>query len=487
MEPVAEVDTPLQMHRAARQGDLETLQRLVDAGVDIDARAEVEDVEPDRGSQLQQLTPLMTAARSIDGAGTETLAWLMEHGADLHAVSRGNVTAAWYAAGKGGRWEWHPWKLVPHHAECLRLLLDAGLDPNETSCTGRSLLAEACFAGDPATVALLRERGASLEPAPSWVDEGNDFRTCSHRDPAPLAEGAFYNDQIPLFGAVASGSLACVELLLAHPGGAPHLDRIDEYGYDALDRALSKEDYLWSVAPGPTKGSLMRFPPQGPDPRYFAIAQRLLEAGVPLERVEGDGQSRLWNAAFRSQEGAVTFLLERGADPNEANDRGETPLHAICWHGSSTALQTEVWQRIIRRLVAAGASLEARLEGSPSALGMAIYGDVPCPESVATLLELGADPNARDERGRTPLHYAVKGGYIGCAPSIIAQLLAHGGDLWCKDDKGVTPLDAARAEVVKREKDVERNRASASSSEFLVSVREVLALLEASADSISTS
>jgi hypothetical protein len=45
--------------RAAQRGDLAELQRLLDAGAAIKARA---DVAVDYGSYLQQLTPLMVAA-----------------------------------------------------------------------------------------------------------------------------------------------------------------------------------------------------------------------------------------------------------------------------------------------------------------------------------------------------------------------------------------------------------------------------------------
>jgi ankyrin repeat protein len=87
------------MHRAARHGDLCELESLVESGADVNVMA---DLEFDNGPHLKGLTALMVAARSIDGATTETLRWLVEHGADIHARSAGGNTAAWYAAGHGG-------------------------------------------------------------------------------------------------------------------------------------------------------------------------------------------------------------------------------------------------------------------------------------------------------------------------------------------------------------------------------------------------
>ena len=90
-----------EIHRAARLGDTASVERLLASGVAIDARCAL---EFDHGAVLRGLTPLMLAARSVDGADVATLRWLLAHGADLRAGSEAGVTAAWYAAGKGGRW-----------------------------------------------------------------------------------------------------------------------------------------------------------------------------------------------------------------------------------------------------------------------------------------------------------------------------------------------------------------------------------------------
>jgi ankyrin repeat protein len=78
-------------------------------------------------------------------------------------------------------------------------------------------------------------------------------------------------------------------------------------------------------------------------------------------------------------------------------------------------------------------------------------------ERVRYLLEAGANPNIRGFAGITPLHLAVdievedairrydKGGSETPPDGALIRLLvAHGADVQAKDDKGETPLDWAK-------------------------------------------
>lgn len=60
---------------------------------------------------------------------------------------------------------------------------------------------------------------------------------------------------------------------------------------------------------------------------------------------------------------------------------------------------------------------------------------------VACLLANGADPNATDDKGQTPLHFiALK----GVGKNQAALLIEHGADPNARDDAGQTPLDYAK-------------------------------------------
>jgi cytohesin len=88
----------------------------------------------------------------------------------------------------------------------------------------------------------------------------------------------------------------------------------------------------------------------------------------------------------------------------------------------------------VRRLLAAGADPNARDEDGRTPLFSAVLGN--SLGLVGLLLEAGADPNARDEHGWTALHFAAQE-YL---PEIARVLVGRGADPNVQDEDGNSVL-----------------------------------------------
>lgn len=126
-------------------------------------------------------------------------------------------------------------------------------------------------------------------------------------------------------------------------------------------------------------------------------------------------------------------LLKLGVDADTQTEGGHTPLYCVgneCTGGGA----------IVRALIEAGARVDA-CDGTKrcTALHMAARrGNV---EAAEALLERGANIEARDSLGETPLRRSVNCGQTGVA----ALLLARGADPHSVGSKGLTPRSAARS------------------------------------------
>jgi ankyrin repeat protein len=93
----------------------------------------------------------------------------------------------------------------------------------------------------------------------------------------------------------------------------------------------------------------------------------------------------------------------------------------------------------IAALVSAGANVNARQKYGVTPLHIAAsYGT---PSHIAALLSAGAEVDARTQAGKTPLHIAAA---IG-TPDNIAALLEAGASGSAKDKSGKTPFDLAQS------------------------------------------
>lgn len=156
---------------------------------------------------------------------------------------------------------------------------------------------------------------------------------------------------------------------------------------------------------------------------HLTIARLLLDRGADIE-----AQPALHGAASHGHLAMMDLLIERGASlVRLSTETHQPPLHWACGQ-----LQTDA----ARKLLDAGAPVDARDGDGWTALMVAAHWD---PRGLATLkvvLEAGADPNAQSKDGWTALLLAT-------APEMIAPLLAAGADPNLAHSVfGMTPLMA---------------------------------------------
>lgn len=145
--------------------------------------------------------------------------------------------------------------------------------------------------------------------------------------------------------------------------------------------------------------------------RADRVAQRLLQdPRIDIDRASARGETALMMAAIHGRLDWVERLVARGA----AIDReGWTPLH---YAASGPDM------RIVTRLVALGARIDARSPNGSTPLMMAAgYGDQ---RNALALLGLGADPALRNARGLSAADFARQTGHDALADQLDAAAKA---------------------------------------------------------------
>jgi ankyrin repeat protein len=149
--------------------------------------------------------------------------------------------------------------------------------------------------------------------------------------------------------------------------------------------------------------------------RTGLIVDMLIEKGAQVESQSAAGWTPMHCVAHV---GAARSLLAHGAAINAKDRSGRTPLHRVVSRMPAEVTSVVIW---------------------PPSSEAVTY---PLPRDCALvefLIAEGADFNARDDSGLTPLHAACSAGAL----DYVRLLTSHGADLSVKDALGLTALDHA--------------------------------------------
>ena len=401
---------------------------LLDAGADIAARNNL------------GTTPLHMVA---DNAGAEIVTALLEAGSDVSARAGDQGTPLLFAVANRRQYS-----RGPIREAAVNVLLEAGSDVNATDSAGMTPLLESLSPERrDESLADFPQRLLALGADPTSTDtQGRTplYVAASVEGPevirALLAAGAdphVLTDQgaSVLHAAAAAGSPEVVELLL-EAGVDP--DSPNDSAQAPLHLAVmeSRANRWWRATEEDGTRSPMAL-------RTFA----LLDGGADPNVRNAEGDTPLHLSLWQRDSTLVFALVQAGADVHARNDKGETPLHLARAHGNRPAM---------RVLLNTGADPDARDNAGRPADPVCQWGGrgdsfrgwnflayAPV-ESVRGCLESGMPADARHEQGATPLGWIVS--TLGCCAdfkNVLAAFVAAGADVDARDDGGHTPLHRA--------------------------------------------
>ncbi len=408
------------LHWAARADDLETVRLLLGAGADPHAAtrhgitplslAAMNGSLPVTNALLgagadpnvalpEGETVLMTAART---GRADVVAALIDHGADVHPREHwfGETALMWAAA--------------ENHPEAIAVLVERGADVNERSApqefprrrTGQSVLPLGNW-----TPVMYAARQNAIDAAATLADLGADL-DLTDPDGATALVLAIINAHYD------------VAAVLLDKGADPNIAD-DEAHMAALYAAVDMHRLaIGHGRPNPKPSGRLdaldiieKLLAHGADPNARLAAPLFQRHHTGGDRALGEGSTPFMRAAKSGDVAAMRLLLAAGADPT------------LTLPNANNAL-----------MLAAGLGWR---DGSPAAPSFDQGSEEEAVEAIALCLDVGLDINAINVAGDTALHAAVSG---RGSEKIIRFLIEKGANLQARNEQGRTPLDQAVAD-----------------------------------------
>ena len=162
------------------------------------------------------------------------------------------------------------------------------------------------------------------------------------------------------------------------------------------------------------------------------IASLLLKHGADVHLRDWKGDAPLHGICIPEM---AQLLLQYGAEVDAQNNAGETPLIESASHGVD---------KMVQFFLKNGANINLKNENGRTMLHLFVfddeYGNTP---QVRKMLSLGAEINARDNEGFSPLYQASAAHYL---PGV-KLLISKGADVNLRDNEGRTPLYAVENDL----------------------------------------
>jgi len=385
---------------ASRTGNVDAIKVLLDHGADVNAK-----------ETLRGTTALMWAA---DEGHAPAIQLLLQHGADIKARSDPAERGRGPALGKSN----DPRKAV----EALGKALAAGISTPQLGAAGTVSL-----------VPTVPARGAKGKAGAASIGADDDdaaaFFGFGRGRPAPKDGGGL----TALVYAARANDLDSVKVLLA--AGAD-VNQVSDYGWSPL-LVATQNRYYKLAAFLLDHGADVNLPNKGGwTPLYLATDNRNIEGGdYPVRKADMDhldfiklllDKGANVNARMKDTTETRTVFTNQWLDENGAtaflrpSQSGDIVLMKLLLaHGADPKIDTALHVTALQVAAGIGWVEGITYEWSPASTL----------EAVKMLLDLGLNPNAQADTGRTALHGAAHKG----RPDVVQVLVDHGARLDIRD------------------------------------------------------